>query len=99
MIKTVCSIIVIGIFSLVSSSFADEWIVKFKMADMESAAAGETIESFVRDLYGVDEVDLDLPARSVTVTFESSDIDLDTLKDTIAAANYSILKTIPVKEG
>jgi copper chaperone CopZ len=69
------------------------------MADMESAIAGEKVEGFVRDLYGVDEVELDLAARSVTVTFESSDIDLDTLKDIIAAADFSITKTIPVKEG
>jgi len=99
MIRIVYSVIVLGIFSLVPSSFADEWIVKFKMADMESATAGEKLERFVGNLYGVDEIDLDLPARSVTVTFESSDIDLDTLKDTIAAADFSIIKTIPVMEG
>ena len=80
-------------------SFGDEWVVTFQMADMESAAAGEKVEEFVRDLYGVDEVDLNLAAGSVTITFESSDIDLDTLKDTIAAADFSITKTIPVKEG
>ena len=99
MIRIFGTIVLLGMFASVESSFGDEWIVKFQMADMESAVAGEKVEGFVRDLYGVDEVDLDLAARSVTVTFESSDIDLDTLRDTIAAADYSITKTIPVKEG
>ncbi len=89
----------LGIFASVQPSFGDEWIVKFQMADMEPAVTGEKVEAFVRDLYGVDEVELDLVARSVTVTFESSDIDLDTLRDTIAAADFFITKTIPVKEG
>jgi copper chaperone CopZ len=88
-----------GIFASVQPSFGDEWIVKFTMADMESAAAGEKVEGFVRDLYGMDEVDLDLAARSITVTFESNDIDLNALKENIAAADFSIIKTIPVKEG
>ena len=96
----ICGIIVLfGMVASVQSSFGDEWIVKFHMADMESVAAGERVEGFVRDLYGVDEVDLDLAAGSVTVTFESSDIDLDTLKDNIASADFSITKTIPIKEG
>ena len=96
----ICGIIgLFGIFASVQPSFGDEWIVKFTMADMESAVAGEKVKGFVRDLYGVDEVELDLAAGSVIVTFESSDIDLDTLTDSIAAADFSITKTIPVKEG
>jgi len=99
MIKILYALIFLLTFFFASTSIADEWIVKFRMADMESTAAGEDVESFVRDLYGVDEVDLNLPDQSVTVTFESSDIDLDTLEETIAAANFAITKTIPVKEG
>ena len=99
MIRKLCFLLLLGIFTSVSSSFADEWIVKFKIAHMESAAAGEKATGFARDLYGVDEVDLDLPSGSVTITFESSDIDLDTLKDKFAAADFSITKAIPLKEG
>ena len=96
--KTGC-VLLLSSFFLVQASFADEWQVRFRMTDMDSAAYGETIEKFVRDLYGVDEVELTIPTRSITVTFESSDIDLDALKEKIVTANFSIEKTIPLKEG
>lgn len=86
-------------FISVTSSSADEWKVKFQMAGMDSPAAEKKIERFVNDLYGVDEVDLNLPDNSITITFESSDIDLDTLADKIAKADFSIIKTILIKEG
>jgi len=99
MIKTIGYVALLTIFLSVTGSSADEWNVKFQMKGMDSHAAGKKIEGFIHDLYGVDEVDLNLPDNSVTVTFESSDIDLDTLEDTIAKADFSITKTIPLKEG
>ncbi len=99
MIKTIGYLALLTLFLSVSSSSADEWKVKFQMAAMGSPAAGEKIKGFINDLYGVDEVELNLPGNSVIVTFESSDIDLDTLEDKITQADFSITKTIPLKEG
>ena len=86
-------------FFSVSSSYGDEWIVRFDMAAMETDAKAEKAEHFIKQIYGVDEVDLNITAQSITVTFESSDIDLDTLQNEIAAAEFSIRKTVTVKEG
>ncbi|HIP39864.1 MAG TPA: copper chaperone [Desulfocapsa sulfexigens] len=99
MIKTIGYIALLTIFLSVTGSSADEWEVKFRMAGMDSPTTGKKVEGFISDLYGVEEVDLNLPDNSVTVTFESSDIDLDTLKDKIVQADFSITKTIPLKEG
>ena len=86
-------------FVSATSSSADEWIVKFQMADMDSPTKGKKVEGFISDLYGVEDVALNLPKNSVTVTFESSDIDLDSLEYKIANANFSITRIIPLKEG
>ncbi len=99
MIKTIGYMALLTFFISVTSSSAGEWKVKFQMAGMDSPAAEKKIERFVNDLYGVDEVDLNLPDNSITITFESSDIDLDTLADKIAKADFSIIKTILIKEG
>lgn len=86
-------------FLSVSSSYGDEWIVRFDMEAMETEAKAERAENYIKEIYGVDEVDLDVTAQSITVTFESSDIDLEALQNEIVAAEFSIRKTVPVKEG
>lgn len=98
MLKKTGYILLLSSLFLIQPSFADEWQVRFEMSALDSPG-GTTIKEFVSDLYGVDGVEINKQNSAITVTFESSDIDLDSLKEKITTANFSIEKVILLKEG